>query len=483
MSNITKTDLYLFYTQFVPNFKSIDELSEDEIYEAIYMQYKQNPRLIYRLDQHAFDILYELWENNKPLQLAYPSNVLRIPYFIIDDHGHITLRKHVYALLDELFIDLDYDEVKRNFYLKTCLLGYVFCFVLATRKNLMMNMMNLFDDCDEHRFNFLLQLLLDHGELTLENHNEHEYIMGNGLKDVAALLLLNYDPSQCIELDYSETYLIELGSLGFPMSETKIMNLFHFVSERVDFHPKDFALMLNHLLHGAHLYINIEDIVNKIMAAIHLDVDCDEFYEMIYEIVNKLPCGLMNGIAYGQVEFNQNQDNYFLNHVQLQQFSPVYSNLMVYTNLICEKYTTEQLILLNLTIHQNLITYLLDHVEIIDDYINSLDYISPLRKKHCLNFKDGFYDYFYLLKTTKNHVVVYDRQGVVYGCKIFHEQIEHCINNNKRYLKLALIPFDQCYVAFLLSDEIDENNIKLLDQWKDECEKKEMITYPFDPLA
>ena len=102
-NNNKKYELYQHYQHIINDPKNINEISEEQMLEDIYHAYRNQPDLIYHLQEIELNLIYELWESNEPITIPFPHQILHIPYFIDCEENTVHLKPKVYELLDEIF--------------------------------------------------------------------------------------------------------------------------------------------------------------------------------------------------------------------------------------------------------------------------------------------------------------------------------------------------------------------------------------------
>ncbi len=480
-----KNELYQHYQYIIKKPKNINEINEEQMLEAIYDAYRNQPDLIYQLQEMELKIIYELWENNEPINVPYLPHVLHIPYFIEYEDNTVYLKPNVYELLDEIFIHIDYDEMNRTHYLKNCLLGFIFCFIATSLDNLKNNMLSKFEDCDEERFNYLLNLLINSKEVISETDENTTYIIHKRFEDFSPVILFTRRMNDSTILDHSEQYLYDFGVHGLPASQQSFTNLILFMNMHAMHNHQIISYYITQLIQGAHLYIDLEDMINKFLSMSNIDIDIQKLYDNSIAVVQELPCGLMNGVKYKDVQLETfKEEGYYLSPTITQVFSPIVSNLVVFCNTMLKKYDIEAFTYNNEKIQREMLTYIIDHPSVVDEYMNSIRFVSDQRREYYLQFKNSFYDYFYISEITNEYVMIIDTNGQKYGCKILHDKLNECLLSDNKILQLAIIPFEQNYVAFLLNETVEDQKIvDLLLKQKKENDHKEALTYHAQILA
>ena len=483
MNNLNKEETYYYYNQLVKNPKNIDELTISDMYEEIYDAYQNNNSLIYQLHELEINLLFELWENNKPCEITFPKEVLRIPYFVDVEDNTAYLKPKVYEILDDIFINTSYDDIRRNHYLRFCLLGLTYCFIITTKDHLQQNLMYQFEDVNEERFNFLLDLLLESKDVIYEEHDGKTFVTQKKLTSFTPLILLNNHINKQKIVNYEPDYLYDFGVYGFPVNHSNFLQLLIYLTHTLNSNTAIINALLSHLSNGAHLFIDKEDIINKFLNTYNIDVDHEELYKKISMVVDELPCALMGGGKYKNVELVKESEKYYLSAFDTQHFSPLLSNLVVSCNNMLNKFDAEELITNNTIVHRDLIKYIIDHPDYIDDFVENIKFITQERYDDYITIKKAIYGSYCVLETNEDYVVVVGVDQKVYGCKIMHDSLDERLEQQHKFLQLALIPFRDQYIGILLDDDIDEETIKQLQEIEKNSNKDTMITHVSNILA
>lgn len=483
MNDISKEETYYYYKQFIKEPKSINELTISEMNDEIREAYRNNNNLIYQLHELELNLLFDLWENNEPCEIEFPKEVLRIPYFIDVEGNTAYLKPKAYEILDDIFINTSYDDIHRNHYLKFCLSGLTYCFIITSKDHLQRTLMYHFEDVNEERFNFLLELLLESKEIILEEQDDDTFVIQKKLTNFAPLLLLNNHLDDQKIIIYEPDYLYDFGVYGFPVNHSNFLQLVLYLTHTLNGNNAIITTLLSHLLNGAHLYIDKEDMLNKFLNTHDVDLDYEELYQKISVVVDELPCGLMGGGKYKSIELNQESEKHYLSAYDTQHFSPLLSNLVVYSNNLLNLFSTEELITNNTKVHCELIKHLIDQPNLIDDYVENLKFITQERYDDFMTMKKATYGSYNILDITDDYVVVVGLDQKIYGCKIMHDLLDSRLEQEYKFLQLAIIPFHDQYVGVLLDDQVDDEIINQLKEIEKTSNIDDMITHVSNILA
>ena len=174
-------------------------------------------------------------------------------------------------------------------------------------------MLSKFEDCDEERFNYLLNIILINKEIVSETDENHTYIINKRFSTFYPVVVFTRQMNNTIILDHNEQYLYYFGAHGLPTTTQSFMDLILFLNMHTMSNHQVISNYITQLIQGAHLYIELEDMINKFLIMTKIDIDTQKLYDKSIAVVQELPCGLINGIQYKDVKLETHHiDKYFI---------------------------------------------------------------------------------------------------------------------------------------------------------------------------